>query len=98
MRFRSTLSAVALVFILSALAQAQGLGRIVGTVSDPSGGVVVGARVTATDVSRGLTRSATTDSEGTFILDALRPAQYDVNVEAAGFPPFTEKAVTVLAD
>ncbi len=60
--------------------------------------MVVGARVTATDVAHGFTRTATTDSEGIYILDALRPSEYDVNVEAAGFPPITQKGVTVLAD
>src|SRR6476619_973345 len=98
MRLRFSLSAVPLLLILSALAQAQGLGKILGTVSDPSGGVVVSAKVTATDVAHGFTRTATTDSEGTYILDALRPSEYDVNVEAAGFPPITQKGVTVLAD
>jgi hypothetical protein len=79
-------------------AAAQGFGRIVGNVVDPSGAVIVDAKVTVTQVGKGLTRTATTDSSGYYVLDSLRPAQYDLNVEAKGFHTFDQKAITLLAD
>lgn len=39
-------------------------GRISGVVKDPTGGVIVGAAVTVTDVARGLARNLTTDDAG----------------------------------
>jgi hypothetical protein len=79
-------------------ASAQGFGRIVGNVTDPSGAVIVDATVTVTQVGKGLTRTATTDSSGYYVLDSLRPAQYDLSVDAKGFHTFDQKAITLLAD
>jgi hypothetical protein len=84
--------------LFSGLVHAQGFGKIVGTVTDPSGAVIAGARVTATEVGKGFSRTATTDSSGYYVLDSLRPAQYDLNLEAAGFHAFDQKGVTLLAD
>ena len=39
-------------------------GRILGTVTDQSGGAIVGASVTVTDLARGVARTLTTDSSG----------------------------------
>jgi len=83
---------------LSAPAHAQGFGRIVGTVTDANGAVVANAKVTATQVGKGLSRAATADTSGYYVLDSLRPAQYDVSVEATGFHTFDQKAVTLFAD
>src|SRR2546423_14164198 len=41
----------------SAPAHAQGFGRIVGTVTDANGAVVANAKVTATQVGKGLSRA-----------------------------------------
>ncbi len=85
-------------FACSEQASAQGFGRIVGNVTDPSGAVIVDAKVTAIQVGKGLSRTATTNSSGYYVLDSLRPAQYDLSVEAAGFHTFDQKGVTLLAD
>jgi len=70
---------------LSAPVYAQGFGRIVGTVTDANGAVVANAKVTATEVGKGLSRTANADSSGYYVLESLRPAQYDMSVEATGF-------------
>ena len=85
-------------FALSAPVRAQGLGRIAGTVNDPAGATIVNANVTVTQVGKGFSRTATTDSNGYYVLDSLRPAQYDFSVEASGFHTFEQKAITLLAD
>ncbi len=80
MRVRIALVVAALAVICGSL-QAQGLSTIVGTVTDPSGAVVPSAKVTVTQTGTGTTRSVTTDSQGYFVVPALRPARYDVAVE-----------------
>ena len=71
----------------SAFAQdIQTLGSIGGTVTDQNGGAVPGATVTVTGVLLGQAgRTATTDSNGVFKVDNLKPGLYDVKVSNAGF-------------
>jgi hypothetical protein len=60
-------------------------GRILGIVTDQSGGVVAGATVTITDVQRGAKRSTSTDASGQYVAPELPPGVYTVRVEAKGF-------------
>src|SRR2546426_1070690 len=76
----------------------QGLGSIVGRVTDPAGAVVAGAQVTATQEGTGFSRSATTDTEGLYVIPSLQPAIYNLTVEAKGFSTSKESGVTLLAD
>src|ERR1700757_2262315 len=73
-----------LLFSLSLFAQAN-FGRILGTVTDQSGGVVPGATVSITDTQRGLARTLTTDAAGEYNAPTLIPGTYTVRVEAKGF-------------
>ncbi len=60
-------------------------GRILGIVTDQSGGVLVGATVIVTDVERGAKRTIVTDASGQYVAPELPPGIYTVRVEAAGF-------------
>jgi hypothetical protein len=60
-------------------------GRILGTIHDQSGAALAGATVTAKDVQRGTTRTATTDESGVYVIPALPPGTYAVRAEAKGF-------------
>ncbi len=60
-------------------------GQISGTVKDPTGAVVAGAKVTIKSVNTGLTRDAVTNSSGLYVAPSLKPDTYEVTVEAAGF-------------
>ncbi len=60
-------------------------GRILGTITDQSGGVIAGATVTVTDVDRGVTRTLTTDAAGEYNAPQLSPGTYKVRAEAKGF-------------
>src|SRR5260370_34562187 len=71
------------IFVPSAWAQAT--GSILGTVSDTTGGVVVGARVSATNVNTNVSREAVTNHAGYYQIDNLLPGEYIVNTEMAGF-------------
>lgn len=70
-------------------AQATATAELRGRVTDPNGAVVAGATVTATDNSKGTTRSVTTDSDGSYVILSLLPSTYTVKVETAGFAPKT---------
>ncbi|HKX31811.1 MAG TPA: carboxypeptidase regulatory-like domain-containing protein [Blastocatellia bacterium] len=85
-------------FAFSGRVEAQGLGSIVGTITDPSGAVVAGAKVTVTETGTSFTRTVTTTAEGSYVLPSLRPAQYDLNIEATGFRKSSRKGLTLLAD
>ena len=72
----------------SSAATAQGVGSsadLTGTVTDPAGKTVAGARVTVTDPARGVQRSVETDQDGIYRFSGLAPTTYRVSVETAGF-------------
>ena len=60
-------------------------GAIVGLVRDPSGAVVTGAKVTVTDVDRGIQLTLSTNAEGQYVASPLRIGRYSVTVEKQGF-------------
>ena len=70
-------------------------GSITGVVSDPTGAVIPGAKVTLTDVSKGYAFTATTDSVGRYILRNLPPSTYTLSVEATGFKSSTQSGVVL---
>src|SRR4051812_36077698 len=88
---------LALVTLSSALF-GQGFGTIVGTVTDQSGAVMAGAKVTITDPAKGQGREETTNDQGYYVFPSLKPTAYDVSVSASGFGISTQKGVTLLAD
>ena len=78
--------------------RAQGLGSITGRVTDPAGASVAGAHVTATQEGTGFSRTASTDTEGLYVIPSLQPATYTLTVEAKGFSTSKESSITLLAD
>jgi len=81
----------------SAFAQVAGTGSIEGTVTDPSGGAVSNAAVTATNVATGGETSRKTTEAGVFVLPLLPPGEYDVTIKAGGFQMLTQTRVIVEA-
>jgi hypothetical protein len=77
---------------------AQGLGSIVGTVVDPSGGILAGAKVKITDEATSSARETTTNLQGYFVLPSLRPAVYSLSVEAQGFATHQQRGIVLQAD
>ena len=67
---------------------------IVGTVTDHSGAVISGAKVTVTSASTGIAKSAVTAGTGEYTINYLLPGSYDVAVTANGLPASWGKGVT----
>jgi hypothetical protein len=76
-------------------AQTASTGALTGTVTDPSGGVIVGATVELTSRATGQGRTTTSDSAGTYIFSLLQPGNYSVKVSAVGFKTAQVDSVTV---
>ena len=84
------------VLLLSLPAFTQGsAGRILGTVTDQTGGVIAGATVTVIDTERGVSRTLTTDDVGAYNAPNLTPGNYTVRVEAKGFKRLDRQSVPV---
>src|SRR5690349_16896873 len=56
---------------------AQTTSRLSGTVSDPSGAFITGAKVTLTRTGTHEARTTTTDSTGLYVFPELAPGTYD---------------------
>jgi hypothetical protein len=90
------LGAICAVVLSVFAAYGQGnLGRILGFVTDQTGGNVANAAVTITDVQRGVSRNLTTDSDGAYIAPGLQPGTYTVRIELKGFKTFERQNILV---
>ena len=82
-------------FIVSvARAQTAVDGAVGGTVTDASGAIVNGAKITVHENATNAEQAATADSAGYFRVIHLQPGTYSVTITAAGFEPY--KSVDVL--
>src|SRR5262245_36460574 len=82
--------------LMTSVAFGQGdRGTITGTVTDPSGAVVVGARVRAENAATQNVLEALTTATGNFTLPQVPVGTWDVVVDAAGFKKFTSRRNTI---
>src|SRR4051794_20931021 len=95
---RSRFAVFAAVSLFAITAWAAVSGSISGTLKDPSGAIVPGARLTATNTAIGTEYKATTDERGFYSFPSLAVGKYDVVVDAAGFKPYRRTGLTVDAD
>ena len=73
-------------------------GNLVGTVTDPQGNAVAGAKVTLTNTAKGTVEEATTNESGNYSVTHLIPDTYKVHIEAPGFKGYDIVSVRVDAD
>jgi len=66
-------------------AQTAGTGALVGNINDPSGAAIAGAQVKATSETTGETRTASSGTNGSFLVALLLPGLYQVEVAQSGF-------------
>jgi hypothetical protein len=86
-----------LFFLPGALSSQTFRGSINGSITDPSGAAIPGAKVTATDVATAVVRDTVSSGAGEFSFNDLPQSTYTVKVEAAGFQTTEATGVQVQA-
>src|ERR1035441_9257796 len=84
----------AILFLVpAALFSQEFRSTISGTISDPSGAMIVGAAVTVTETHTGTKVPTVSDSGGHYNIPFLLPGDYDIAAQMEGFKGFIRKAV-----
>jgi outer membrane receptor protein involved in Fe transport len=73
-------------------------GNLIGTVTDPQGNAVAGAKITVTNISKGTVEEAVSNESGGWSVTHLIPDSYKIHVEAPGFKGYDITSVRVDAD
>jgi hypothetical protein len=89
---------LALLTLMSAGFAQEFRGTISGTITDPNGSVVPGARITVKHTATNVTTNATTNESGAFTVPFLVPGAYSISVTGDGFKTSTREAVEVKVD
>ncbi|MBI2150988.1 MAG: carboxypeptidase regulatory-like domain-containing protein, partial [Acidobacteria bacterium] len=80
---------VCLLIGINAFSQVGINATLSGTVSDPTGALIPGVEVTATNTGTGVVSTALTNESGTYRFASLQPGAYEVKAELSGFQPQT---------
>ncbi len=92
---QSLIICAALAFLAVPLRAQLYSGSVTGVVSDPTGAVIPGAKVTLTDTTKGYAFTASSDAVGRYILRNLPPSNYRISVEAPGFKTSTRTGIVL---
>src|SRR2546425_13307259 len=93
-RISTALLFVALLFVFNcADARAQATAQISGAVQDPSGAVLPGAEVTATQTDTGVRRSTITNETGYYVLPNLPLGPYKLEAALPGFRTYVQTGI-----
>src|SRR5882757_9145460 len=83
-------------FLLTSMASGQlYTGSISGTVKDPSGAVIVGAKMTVVDSEKKSSFNAVTYSQGNYLVRQLPPGKYNMNAKAPNFKGQEQEGIEV---
>jgi hypothetical protein len=74
---------------------AQANSEVTGIVTDQTGAVVSGAKITLSDPATGITKSTVSDGTGLYDIAGLNAANYNLKVAAKGFENYEQKGVVV---
>jgi len=86
-------------FAVSTASYSQAVyGSIVGTVTDSSGSVLAGAKLTITDMGRDVSVNTTSNDSGNFNQRFLIAGRYRIRVEAPGFKTYVQENIGVSVD
>ncbi len=99
MRLNSWCRAITLLLFAHGLLFAQRTSsNISGAVSDSSGAVIVGAKVTATETATNAASVAVTNQTGFYVVTNLAPGNYTLRVEQSGFQSSLQKGIVLVVD
>lgn len=93
-RFILWFALVAVICLVPAFSQSD-RGTLTGTVTDPTGAVVMGAEVVAVNSQSGAVHKTVTTGTGNFTLPSLPAGGYEVSIEASGFKRYVQKGITI---
>src|SRR5215467_13587520 len=82
---------------MTCLAQQVG-ATLFGTVTDPAGAVIPDAKVTALNPANGRTTEILTQTDGSYVIPSLEPADYTITVEKTGFDKSEQTGVTLVVN
>ena len=85
---------VALLAMMGTLWASDG-GTLLGTITDPGGNAVPGAKITATETSTAVNQTVSTDRQGFYSFQSLSVGRYDITIEASGFKPLRRTGVVI---
>ncbi len=85
---------VAILAAFTAFAQSD-RGTITGTITDPAGAVVPGAKLSVRNTETGVAAESVTTNTGNFTVASLPAGNYDVSVEVQGFRKVTQQGIQV---
>jgi hypothetical protein len=77
------------------VAQATYTSQLTGVVSDSSGAVIPGAKVTLTDEGTNIAANSITNGSGIYLFTGVRPGAYTIRVESLGLAPQERKSLTL---
>ena len=95
--FSITSFLVLILFAVTAFAQSGGT-TVRGVIKDPQGNLVSGATVTITDPSKNFTRTQQTNQDGAYVITAVPPGTYNLEVKAPGFKTASASGLVALVD
>lgn len=80
---------------ITAWCQQQESAAIMGTVTDSSGAVIPNAKVTVSNIDKGINRELTSNSAGAYSAPSIPIGNYTVTAEAPGFQKLTRSGITL---
>ena len=86
----------ALIALMAPLATAQATSQLNGSVTDSSGAAVAGAKITLTEPTTGLQRTATSNGSGLYQFLDVPPGNYRLEAAASGFAPYLAAKITLV--
>ncbi len=98
LRYISFAASLAALLVCANAGWAQVSGRLSGTVTDQSGQVIVAAEVTVTNTGTSEQRTVQSNEAGNFVLAALPPSTYSLNIRSEGFSAYEQTGIIISAD
>ena len=93
-----TIRIAGLLLCSAASLSAQTTGTITGTIKDPTGAVIVGAKVTAKHIETNQVRTTVSDGEGRYVFPEMRVGSYQIRTEMKGFQDLPRDLLLTLGD
>lgn len=92
---RRVLCVVVVLFVVGRAFGQGAVAEVNGSVVDQTGSVIPGATVNVTEENTGRVRTSVSNENGRFVISALTPGRYTIQVELVGFNTQTQSGITI---